>query len=78
MTGEQRRGFDYACEGLVTAIRRACDLPVRDDVWDGYVPYYGDVIGRAVWNAKFALRLARRLGLYPPTSQLEAECRSVA
>ena len=65
--------FACTCRGLVDSVRLAAD-PVKDE----WYPYYGDVVARAVWNAKNAMRQARSLGLYPETATLEAECRNAA
>jgi hypothetical protein len=63
MTLVEARYFELECEGLQYAIQRAIDTPVRDDTWDGYVAYYGDVVGRAAWQARHVMRRARALGL---------------
>lgn len=57
------RYFDLECDGLLRAIQRAIETPTRTDSWDGYYPYYGDVVGRAVWQTKHVMKRARALGL---------------
>lgn len=60
-----RQQFDRDCEGLIDAIEIAATPdPYGSTVWDGYRAYYGDVVGRAVWQAKYCVRQARKLGLY--------------
>lgn len=63
MTPIKAKYFALECDGLQHAIQRAIETPVRTDTWDGYVPYYGDVVGRAVWQARHVMRRARALGL---------------
>lgn len=57
--------FGYHCDGLIEAVKKAMqpakyppDHPMHD-----YEPYYGDIVGRAVWMATFVMREARALGL---------------
>ena len=63
--------YDCACAGLVQSVKRAASRTAPD-----WIPYYGEVTERAVWNAKYVYREARRLGLYPCLSLLEAETQN--
>jgi hypothetical protein len=64
--------FDYACEGLVDAVKKAAALAKYPlgHAWHDYEPYYGTLVGTAVWQARYVMREAQRLGLYPQTQQL--------
>lgn len=68
-----RQTFDTYCDGLVNLVRDAAD-PDHPRTQ----PYRGDIVGEAVWVAKFVIRAARRMGLYPETAYLEAESRRAA
>jgi hypothetical protein len=57
--------FTHHCDGLIESVKKAAapakyppDHPLHD-----YAPYYGAIVGRAVWQAMFVYREARRLGL---------------
>ncbi len=65
--------FTFDREGLIESVRDAAN-----PAYPKWSAYYGDAIGRAVWQAKYVLRRARTLGIYPSTAQLEAECRKAA
>lgn len=52
--------FEYDCIGLVALVQRAADPTSAD--WS---PYFGYVVGRAVWQAKYCAHRARVLGLIP-------------
>lgn len=80
MTAGMRR-FDDACEGLLLAVRMACQPAPHEDARYPLtlsVPYYGKPVDVAVWWALYVMREARRLRLYPSTRELEAECRQAA
>lgn len=68
MTPAQRLFFGYACDGLVRCVHTAANRAIPD-----YVPYYGHVVSRSVWQARHVVREARKLGLYPSTEQLARE-----
>lgn len=59
--------YEHHCDGLIDAVQKASALAEfpYGHVWWSYEPYYGDVVGRAVWNARFVYREARRLRLIP-------------
>lgn len=60
-----RHLFDYHADGLVEAVQKACQpakYPVGHPLHD-YEAFYGPIVFRAVWQAKFVMREARRLGL---------------
>jgi hypothetical protein len=57
--------FDHHVNGLIEAVQKAAqpakyppDHPLHD-----YEPYYGEIVGGAVWRAKHVVREAKRLGL---------------
>jgi hypothetical protein len=57
--------FNHHADGLIESVKKAAapakyppDHPLHD-----YSPYYGAIVGRAVWQAMFVYREARRLGL---------------
>lgn len=57
--------FDYHCDGLLEAVRKAAapaKYPTGHPMHD-YEPFYGELVGRAVWQARFVMREARRLDL---------------
>ena len=56
--------FSHHCDGLIEAVKKAV-RPVDqvNGAWGDYLPYYGDLVGTAVWQAKFVAGEARRLGL---------------
>jgi hypothetical protein len=60
--------FNHHADGLIDAVKKAAKFAKYppDSAWHSYEPYYGDVVGRAVWQARFVCREARRLGLLDP------------
>lgn len=62
--------FRCACDGLVRDIRDACAIE--------WVAYRGHLSDIAWFQARIVMRMARELGLYPTTAQLERETREAA
>jgi hypothetical protein len=60
--------FNHHADGLIDAVKKAAKLAKYppESAWHSYEPYYGDVVDRAVWQAKFVAGEARRLGLLDP------------
>jgi hypothetical protein len=57
--------FTHHCDGLIESVKKAAapaKYPPEHPLHD-YSPYYGAIVGRAVWQAQFVYREARRLGL---------------
>jgi len=55
--------FGIECDGLLRCIQTALETPARNDCHDGQRAYYGDVDGRAAWQARHVYREAAKLGL---------------
>lgn len=68
MSESDRRRYGFACEALVGAVRTAADPTVPE-----WAAYRGHTIGIAYFYAKYVMREARMLGLYPSTMTLARE-----
>jgi hypothetical protein len=57
--------FDHHADGLIESVKKAAapaKYPPGHPLHD-YEPYFGELVGGAVWKTKFVVREARRLGL---------------
>ncbi len=68
-----RRRFEFACLGLLDALAKACLPRPNPSPLGQYIAGYGEPVGVAVWEARYVMRQARRLGLYPTMAALERE-----
>lgn len=70
-----QRQLDAACLNIRDAIEKACLPWGGDGSVERHIPYYGKPSEMLGYYVNYAVRLARKLKLYPETAQLEAETR---